>query len=156
MGTESGMYNLHSLQFSRQQYLEQELIQTWKQHLSWTGLWCSISWHISENSDCQESCWDPLRSVVFSSFCEHKTIFGIRNYSIVKYRQKCKLTCVCKTPMMEYVWNSFRTAFAEQKLEYSPDSETKYFKQASAFLFRFYHDNFRTKYPNREKKSWRS
>lgn len=55
--------------------------------------------------------------------------------------------------MMEYVWNSFRTAFAEQKLEYSPDSETKYFKQASAFLFRFYHDNFRTKYPNRGKKN---
>lgn len=82
--------------------------------------------------DAQECCWDL--GFVFSSFCEDKTIVSIRNNSIVKYRQKCKLTCVCKTPMIEYIWNSFRIAFAGQKLEYSPDAETKYLKSLCFFL----------------------
>lgn len=47
--------------------------------------------------------------------------------------------------MIEYFQDSIRIAFAEQKLEYSPGTETKYCKQASAFFFRFYDDNFGTK-----------
>lgn len=83
-------------------------------------------------SDSQESCWDS--GFVFSSVCEPKVIFYIRN-STVKHTHKNKLICVCKTVIIEYTQDSFRIAFAEQKLGYSPDTETKSCKQASALFF---------------------
>jgi len=52
--------------------------------------------------------------------------------------------------MPEYIWESFRIAFAEQKLKCSPDSKTKYCKQTSAFFSRFY-DNYFNKKQNGEK-----
>lgn len=53
--------------------------------------------------------------------------------------------------MTEYIQDSFRIAIAEQNKEHSPDTEIKYCKQASDFLFRFYDNNFGTKTKMAEK-----